>query len=126
MAMALSLPSNVVKTRDLMLKHDSNFKRLVSNGIKTMNNVIELTEVIAACTATAMFTTDTPYKNIKDIPREDVKLILKYTGSNYIPNWGVVDFPKTENGTYTSIAYAIKQVYLEKFIETINEMEDQI
>ena len=140
--MALSLPSNVVKTRDLMLKHDSNFKRLVSNGIKTMNNVIELTETIATYTAMAMFGSDIPYKNINDIPPEDAKLISNYCGSANIPIWEVDDFPKTETGAIDSIftrvynrkyaiysiftlEYAIKQVYLEKFFKTINEMEDQ-
>ena len=119
-------PSFVVEVRDLMLKDDANFQTLVSNGITTMRNVIDLTEAIAAYTAMAMFDSDTPYKGINNVPHEDAKLISKHCGSAYIDNWGVVDFPKTENGVYTGIAYAIKQVYLEKFFSTIDEMEEQI
>ena len=122
-------PSFIVEVRDLMLKDDPNFQTLVSNGIMTVENVIELTETIATYTAMAMFDSDTPYKNINDIPPEDAKLISNYCGSANIPNWEVVDFPKTETGAIDSIftlEYAIKQVYLEKFFKTINEMEDQI
>ena len=70
-----------------------------------MNNVIELTEVIAACTATAMFTTDAPYMRVRDVPVEDGKLILHYSGSANISDF-------------------IKKIYLNKFSETIDEMEE--
>ena len=104
--MALRLSSNVVKSRDSMLKADTNFRKLVAkNGIKSLKDEMELTKILAACTAIAMFDADAPYHSIKDIPIEDANMILNYSGSSHI-------------------ADAVKKVYLQKFNDTIDEMEE--